>query len=150
MQDDGSILAQAIQEGEAIAISDRSFHDQYGTAAWVLEGCVSIGRAIGANVVSGTAKDQSAYRSELAGIFSILVFAKKMCEFFQITSRAIELCCDGQSALDNAFNFVSLIQLEDPNYDLLQAIRTLWASSPLTWKFRHVRGHQDDHTSIEI
>jgi hypothetical protein len=83
MQDEGSILAQAIQEGEAIAISDGSFHDQYGTAAWVLEGCVSTGRAIGAVVVPGTAKDQSAYRSELAGIFSILVFAKKMCEFFR-------------------------------------------------------------------
>ncbi len=66
-------------------------------------------------------------------------------QFFDIQQGAIELGCDGQSALDKAFNHVALIRIEDSNYDLLQAIQYLWASSPLQWKFRHVRGHQDDH-----
>ncbi len=147
LPDDGSILAHAISQGEAITISDGSFQDTYGTAAWVIEGCDSKGRMKGAVIVSGTAQDQSAYRSELAGIYSILIMVKKICEFFDIQQGAIELGCDGQSALDKAFNYVSIIRLDDANHDLLQAIRTLWASSPIQWKFRHVKGHQDDHKS---
>jgi hypothetical protein len=142
-------LAKAIQEGEAIAISDGSFQDQYGTAAWALEGSGSKGRIVGAVTVPGTAKDQSAYRSELAGLYCILLGAKKLCEFFNITQGSIELGCNGQSALDKAFNYVSIIKIEDSNYDLLFAIRNLWAYSPLTWKFRHVKGHQDDHSPHE-
>jgi hypothetical protein len=34
----GFILAEAIKQGDAIAASDGSFQDQYGSAAWVLEG----------------------------------------------------------------------------------------------------------------
>jgi hypothetical protein len=69
-----------------IAVSDGSFQDQYGTAAWVLEGSTPKGRIVGAVIVPGTAKDQSAYRSELAGIYSILLCVKKLCEFFHITA----------------------------------------------------------------
>ncbi len=74
---------------------------------------------------------------------------KKLCEFFNITQGSIELGCDGLSALDKAFNYVSIINIEDSNYDLLLTIRNLWAYSPLTWKFCHVKGHQDDHSSHE-
>ena len=88
-------------------------------------------------IVPGSAK-------ELAGIYSILVMAKKVCDYFQISQGSIELGCDEQSALDKAFNYVSIIRIEDADYDLLHAIRTLWAQSPIRWKFRHVKGHQDD------
>jgi hypothetical protein len=43
LSDDGQTLANAIKEGDAIAFSDGSFRDQYGTAAWVLEGLGSNG-----------------------------------------------------------------------------------------------------------
>ncbi len=73
----------------------------------------------------------------------------KLCEFFNIQQGSIELGCDRQSALDKAFNYVSLFfRIEDANHDLLQAIHLLWACSPIQWKFRHVRGHQDDHMAI--
>ncbi len=146
---DGSHIAQAIREGVAIAISDGSYQDTYGTASWVIEGQDSSGRLVGDVIVPGSASDQSAYRSELAGIYSILVMAKKVCEYFHILQGSIELGCDGQSALDKAFNYVSIIRIEDADHDLLHAIRNLWALSPLTWKFRHVKGHQDDTNSIE-
>ncbi len=84
LYNDGYILAQAISQGDAITIRDGSFQDTYGTAAWVIEGCNSTGRMKGAVIVPGTAKDQSAYRSELAGIYSILITVKKICEFFDI------------------------------------------------------------------
>lgn len=39
-------------------------------------------------------------------------------------------------------------KVEDSNYDLLFAIRKLWAESPITWKFRHIKGHQDDNLPL--
>jgi hypothetical protein len=120
--DDGETLAKSIQDGDAIAISDGSFQDQYGTAAWALEGQGPSGRIVEAVTAPDTAKDQSAYRSELTGIYCILLCAKKLCEYFKITQGSIELGCDGQAALDKAFNYVSIIKIEDPNYDLLFTI----------------------------
>ncbi len=128
--DDGFTLSNALQDGDTIAISDGSFQDQYGMAAWALEGLGPSGRIVGAVTVPGMAKDQSAYCSELAGIYCILLCVKKLCEFFQITQGSIELGCDGQAALDKAFNYVSIIKIEDSNYDLLFTIQSLWAIFP--------------------
>lgn len=66
---------------------------------------------MGTITVPGTAKDQSAYCSKLAGIYSILLCVKKICKFFHITQGSIELGCDGQSALGKAFNHVSIIHV---------------------------------------
>lgn len=68
IQGDGNDIAQAILQGEAIAVSDCSFKDKYGTAAWVLEGNNHRGRNSGAVIVPGNAEDQLSYKSELAGI----------------------------------------------------------------------------------
>ena len=41
VDDDGWFLAQAIQCGEAVAVSDASLHDTSGTASTVIEGSTS-------------------------------------------------------------------------------------------------------------
>jgi hypothetical protein len=150
IQGDGNDTAQAILQGEAIAVSNGSFKDQYGTAAWVIEGNDHRGRISGAVIVPGNAEDQSSYRSELAGIYSIFIAVKHICQFFNIQSGSIELGCDGESAIDKVFNYVAIIRMEDSNYDLLHSIKTLWAHSPLHSTFRHIKGHQDDHTPVEL
>jgi hypothetical protein len=122
LRDDGATFSKAIQDGDAIGISDGSFQDQYGTAAWALEELGSSGRIVGSAMAPGTAKDQSAYRSKLTGIYCILLCAKKLCEYFKITQGSIELGCDGQAVLDKAFDYVSIIKIEDSNYVLLFAI----------------------------
>ncbi len=140
MKDDGHILAEALYQGTAIAVSDGSFHEQYGTAAWVLEGENSMGRISGAVISPGTSQDQSAYRSVLTGIYAIMIGVKNLCEYFQIKSGSNVLGCDGQAALDKACNHVSILQVGEPSYDLLFAIKTHWAHSPVTWSFKHIRG----------
>jgi hypothetical protein len=100
--DEGRAIANAIAQGEAIAVSNGSFKDLYGTVAWGFEGANDTGQISGAVVVPGSAKDQSSYRSELAGIYSILAFAKRLCVLYKMTTGSIELGCNGQSALDKA------------------------------------------------
>jgi hypothetical protein len=54
-----------------------------------------------------------------------MAFVKQLCKFYKVTSGAIELGCDGKSALDKAFNSFSPISLEDADHDLPQAIRSI-------------------------
>ncbi len=84
MEDEGQVLAKAITQGEAIAISDGSYKDTYGTAAWVFKGAAATGRVVGSVVVPGSAQDQSSYRSELAGIYSILVLLRTYASFTRL------------------------------------------------------------------
>jgi hypothetical protein len=46
MTDDSICIATALKIREAIAASDGSFKDEYGSAAWVIEGGDSQGRII--------------------------------------------------------------------------------------------------------
>jgi hypothetical protein len=149
LSDDGNTIADAIRNRVAIAVSDGSFKDTYGTVAWVLEGDNSAGCIIGRVISPGTGSDQSAYRSKLSGILAIMIMVKHICSYHHISEGSVELACDGLSALNKAFSQVSILQLEDPNYDLIAAIKHQWHYSPLLWKIQHVKGHQDDHTAIQ-
>ncbi len=113
--DDGYIIAEAIRNRVAIAVSDGSFKDMYGTAAW-LEYDTSSGRIIGKVISPGTGSDQSAYRSKLSGILAVMIMVKYLCTYHNITEGSVELACDGLSALNKAFFQVSILHLEDPNF----------------------------------
>ncbi len=43
---------------------------------------------------------------------------------------------------------MSLIQVDDPSYDLLCGIKCLWDFSKIQWKIQYVAGHQDDNKAI--
>ncbi len=149
LHDDGDIIAEAIRNRTAIAVSDGSFKDTYGTAAWVLEGDSSDGRIVGHVIAPGNDVDHSAYRSELSGILAVMITVKHICEHHKIKEGAVELACDGLSAIDKAFSYVSLLHIDEPDFDLIAAIKHQWQHSPILWKVRHVRGHQDKHTAID-
>jgi hypothetical protein len=148
MTDKGQLLVEAIWKGEGIAVSNRSFKDTYGTAAWVVEGSSPAVRASGVVIAPGSERDHSSYCSELAGIYSTMVFVKHLCTFYHITNGSITLGCDGKSAIDKAFNEEDIIHVEDADQDLLRATRSLLLTSPLTWSFRHILGHQDTSKSL--
>jgi hypothetical protein len=64
---DGSELAAAIRNNEAVIVSDGSFKDQRGTAALVLQGATNTGEARAINRVPGEPEDHDSFRSELSG-----------------------------------------------------------------------------------
>ena len=52
------------------------------------------------------------------------------------------------SAIDRAFSCVTILNIEEPCYDLISAIKKLWTYSPILWKVQHVRGHQEEEKQI--
>ena len=60
-------MAAAILHGDARAVSDGSFKDSHGTAAFILQGDNPKKAIEGRNQTHGLKQDQCAYQSELGG-----------------------------------------------------------------------------------
>jgi hypothetical protein len=70
--DDGKMIAEAIFSGCCVAVSDSSNKDGIGTASWVLECLDSKHWISGLCIVPGSSDDQSAPRSEHAGLYALV------------------------------------------------------------------------------
>jgi len=141
-------LFVGIRQGTAIAVTDGSFKDGLGTAAYSiqpqLDSSVSAAYIL-VNCTPGQPEDVDAYRSELGGIYGVIKTTNALCASNQITQGSMTLACDCLSAITN------LSKKYDPgpgqpHHDLLSHIRYLIRASPISWQFRHVRGHQDDRS----
>ena len=148
--DNGKYVADAIVNGTCIAVSDGSFKDNSGTAAWSIWGESDAFSLSGSCVVPGQAQDQSAYRSELSGLYAIAVMVEAVCKVFRIQSGSIEIGCDGISALRQATAETDLSNPHLSQFDLIAAIRHIIHRTPIKWKARHVKGHQDDDETIVL
>jgi hypothetical protein len=130
-------------------VSDGSFQDQYGTSAWAIEAESSVDRCTGAdippeaafqnnrrkgvNIVSGAPSDQSAYRSEVAGLFGIDTMVRELCGFHDITAGTVYLGCDGLSALLNCTDIDYVVKPTSPHFDLITATRAMFQQCPVKW-----------------
>lgn len=137
-----------IISGQATAVSDGSFKevkgDRFGTSSFVLRGANRAAGALGVNSVPGNYHEQSAYRSELAGISGSLAIISAICDKYDITSGSITIALDGEQALLNASSTWPLSP-QDADFDMLTDIRAKIARCPVTCKWQWIRGHQDDH-----
>ena len=142
--DDGAYLAECIRNGTAKAVSDGSYKDDLGTAAFVLEGAIEEHHWIlGTNRVPGIEEDQSAYRSELAGLYAIVCAVEDICKYHHIDKGSITIACDGESALYRSMDEESRVKSKQKQFDIITAIKSKLRSSQITWRWRHVHGHQD-------
>jgi len=142
--DIGKGIAQAIQQQTAIAVSDGSFKDQMGSAAWTITIPQADTWIKGYTTIPGIGSDQCAYHSELGGIFSTVTMVNALCSYYSISRGAIQFGCDGLGPLQRCFDPWHDTPVAAPHSDLIKAIRAALAASPITWKWLHIRGHQDE------
>jgi hypothetical protein len=147
--DNGQNIAEALRQGTAIAVCDGSYKDQFGTAGFVLQrGDSKDARITGAHVTPGHPDDINPYRSELGGILAIVIVTEAVTTLHHIQKGVIEVGCDCQSGITAIFVH-EYDTPKQPHHDLIHEIRQKIANSRITWKFRHVRGHQDNHVSYQ-
>lgn len=97
-------------------------------------------------VVPGWKEVQSAYQSELAGIYGGTLFMVLVGRAFQIAEGAegeVEFRCDRLSSLKAISR--NNISTKDDHFDLIRATQAIMEQSKLTWHAWHVAGHQDDN-----
>jgi hypothetical protein len=146
--DNGALLAKAIIDGDAIAVCDGSYKNGKGSAAWVLEGASSEGRISGYNFPPGHSEAQNSYRSELAGLYGVLVMLKTICSLHKVTIGKITIACDNITALGK-LDSQNLPQLSAAEHDFLYAIRRILSALPISYELHHVKGHQDEERPKE-
>jgi hypothetical protein len=142
--DDGEWIAQAIRDGVAVAISDGSFKDEFGTASWTLQGEDDYNAIKGRCSVPGPAEWQGAYRSELCGLLGIIYCAITLAKKKGITTGKLRVGCDGLSALRQVMAYGITHTPLQRHFDMISAIRRLIRDSPIDIELFHVEGHQDD------
>jgi hypothetical protein len=161
--DEGSAITEAIRDGRCVSVSDGSFKDQYGTSAWAIEAEPSVGRCTGAdippeaasknnrckgvNIVPGAPSDQSAYRSEVAGLLGIATMVRELCGFHDITAGTVYLGCDGLSALLNCTDIDYVVKPTSPHFDLITAARAMLQQWPVKWIPHHVLNAARNYSS---
>jgi hypothetical protein len=125
---EGKELLEALKTGmsaSVMAVSDGPFKDTYGTAAWTIgteeNGAIITGKAI----CPGGQEDHSAYRSELTGLYSIMVVTHQLCLFYGVEEGQVEVGCDGSSALQTAFGRDPVLTSDIPDFDIVGAIYCL-------------------------
>lgn len=100
------------------------------------------------DLVDGSIEDQNSYRAELGGILDAINSTNQICNHENITKGSCTIYCDSKGALCAAFGN----KRPTPrwaSYDLVRNIRCSIAKSPITCKYKHMKGHQDLHKKIE-
>ena len=145
-----SILTD-LENGTAVAVSDGSFKDEFGTACWIIENGNGTERIIGLIDVPGGDKDHDAYRSELGGLYGIVSAVKILEDIGGIKSGEIEIGCDGMSALNRAFWVEKEeISSKQAHFDIISGIHGLTEESNIQYLTRHIKGHQDDRSEADL
>jgi len=97
----------------------------------------------------GTTNDQSAYCSELFGLWGMLRMIQNFTKARQIKTGKITITCDGLLALQQAKSSHPT-NLAAVHYGLIGAIHQLHRKLPIEVVFEHVKGHQDTRCTTAL
>jgi hypothetical protein len=147
---DYSPLLHDIRNGDTYMVCDGSFHPTHkcGAAAWIIEGKTSKQQMTGRILSPGVPNEQSAYRSELAGLLAGITVLNTIAKYHNI-SPTITMHCDCKTGVKKAFGLQPVL-LHDSSSDLLKAIHYELRNTPIQWWGTHVKGHQDQDTPIHL
>jgi len=135
-------IVAAITDGTALAVSDGSYKEGRGAAAWTIEGHSAKDKVTGACLVPGTPKDHSTFQSEAMGILGTFLTLHHLLGEDGPAVGNLTFSCNGQSALNRAAASQP-IGITEPHADILSAIINVRKRIPFKISFKHVRGHQD-------
>jgi len=104
---------------------------------------------VGMSFTPSINSDQSAFWSELAGIYGIVLTLKYLMAEWESKDMAFLITCNGKSAVDN-LNSTKPIHMSEAHYNLLSAIQNLRKALPMSSNLTHVNGHEDMGTTTVL
>jgi hypothetical protein len=144
-------LVDAIKEGRAIAISDVSHKNKWGKASWrIMSDTNEAEKWAGLHITPGRKDDQSAFRSEIGGIYAIAVEIELLCKLLNISNGSVSFVSDCEAALYYIFDRNKKSTAATNSFDLIMATRKVLDQLPISFSYRHVPAHQDISRDILI
>ena len=117
---------------------------ELGMAVWCIQDTQTGEYCTGVVQTSGAKREVNPYRSELQGIHMVLMAVYVICNFHQVTSGKVTVCCDNKKALWLSGQWLIQVSLTQKHVDLIQAIHKLAAVIPIEIVFEDITGHIDD------
>jgi hypothetical protein len=138
MDDSAAIAVMLTLDSCLVAVSDGSFKNEFSTASWIVQvggtiGGWDIGEICSSCITPSLPSDQSAYHSELTGIFGIITIMDVVCQYHGISTEWIEMACDGLLALNQASIDSNIVNPKYPQFNLVLTICKAIHCSPLIW-----------------
>jgi hypothetical protein len=134
---------------DLVAVSDGSFKDSHGTASWRISIQGHPDYFHGLVIVPGTPQCQSAYRSELAGLYSICYVVHQLESYLQCACNT-EIGCDGLSAIQMCAEGSDTLNPNASHFDLITGTRHLVSKIHGSISWRHIKGHQDEDATLDL
>ena len=103
MTDSVDGIFQGLMDGSLVGVSDGSFKEKRGTACWIIETQDGSERIVGLAEVPGQEDEHDACRSELVGLFGLVVAVKTLTALDDVRHGGIEVGCDSLSTLHRSF-----------------------------------------------
>ena len=142
-EDNGRAMASKIIQGKGRCACDGSVKDALGTAAAIFMDVKEEEEYKVRNRTPGSDEEIHSYRSELCGILPNIIMINSIAKAHDIQEGTVTVGCDNESALWTALGDGD-VSTSDPSFDLIKIIRHQIRESPITWRYLHVKGHQDE------
>ena len=153
--DEGRDFASALSQGIAIAGSNGSHEEDFGTASYKMmadpdkpfasvTGSTKARSMRGCIQVLGHDDEQESYRAKLSGVAGVVVTMETVCRAYNITSGTLEIGLDGEQAMKAIFGKYPP-KVGAASYDLIMVIRRKIKALPITVTGRWVESHTDKH-----
>jgi hypothetical protein len=144
-------IVRSIRQGTCTCVTDSSFKDNHGTAAWKILDLDNPDHVMEGQVVTpGFPYQQDAYCTELSGLYASVVAINALTTYYKITDGSCTLACNNISANRMAsYDAIGTNPASCAHYDLVMAIQHI-KTPLLKWIHLHVKGHQDDHPDLVL
>jgi hypothetical protein len=138
---------QALLEGHLVLVSNGSYKDPKGSAAWILASTKTHQTFVtGQCATTGPPHAQDSHRYELFGILGGLFFLNKYLSKFQTEQQgySIMVGLDNTSAMNYVFNTERYPAVKSyyPDYDVITAARSL-LNAHINYQSIHIADHQE-------
>ena len=146
-QGEMSEFQQEYLQNNLILVSDGSYKEGVGSAAWIITSKNNQNIFIkGQCPTMGHPTSQDSHRSELFGILGGIFLLRKYILSWDQAKGMITIGCDNTSALAYAFDKYRypVAMSSYPDFDVIQSIRSLCLECT-TYVTLHIPGHQDDY-----
>jgi hypothetical protein len=142
------ILFNDFSNGTLVSVSDGSYFPETKQAAcaWLIESSCRSQWIMGSVRTPGTHDVQSAYRSEVAGLWAISM-THKLLSCCLPQPKHLIVGCDGKAALNILSSSKNCINASSQHSDLTSVIIDLWSSMNVLPHPVHILGHQDATTN---
>jgi hypothetical protein len=137
-------LVDAIKECRDIAISDGSHKNKWGTTSWrIMSDTNESEQWARLHVTPWRMDDQSAFSSEIGGIYALAVSIELLCKFFHIFNGSVSSKSDCEAAPYYIFDRNKKETATTNSFDLIISTRKILYQLIISFSHRHVPAHQD-------